>query len=345
MVTYPGGACPHLWHPDNGQSSFPPDCSETREGQLVMRKRLILIISIFILIAVFAAACNSQLKMVSRDDYGTATLTPFLHKATYTSESPPMEMAGKGEANSPTPTGTIESSISSGSGEVQSTEMPSLTPSSTSTPQTGLPNPTATLVPTKPPADTSTPKSPADTSTPKPPADTSTPKPPADTSTPVPPADTSTPVPPSATSPPGECVFSGNSSYESQVITLINQERTDRGLSALVQNSSLTLAARRHSEDMACNDNWSHTGSDGSTLSTRILAAGYTYSWAAENIAASSSQYFSPSSVVSMWMNSDGHRANILSPNAVHIGVGFRYAGDVNLLPYDAYYTADFGRP
>jgi len=129
------------------------------------------------------------------------------------------------------------------------------------------------------------------------------------------------------------------------VITLINQERTSRGLSALIKNSKLTQAARTHSQDMACNDNWSHTGSDGSTLGTRLIAAGYVYSWAAENIAASSSQYFSPSSVVNMWMNSTGHRNNILSPNAVHIGVGFRYAGDVNLLAYDAYYTADFGRP
>ncbi len=129
------------------------------------------------------------------------------------------------------------------------------------------------------------------------------------------------------------------------MIILINQERTDRGLPALAQHASLTLAARRHSQDMACNDNWSHTGSDGSTLSTRLIAAGYSYSWAAENIAASSSQYFSPQSVVSIWMNSTGHRNNILSANAVHIGVGFRYAGDIDLLSYDAYYTADFGRP
>ena len=114
---------------------------------------------------------------------------------------------------------------------------------------------------------------------------------------------------------------------------LRNQERTDRGLSALVQYASLILAARQHSQDMACNDNWSHTGSDRSALAARILAAGYTYSWAAENIATSSSQYFSPSSVVNMWMNNTGHRANILSENAVHIGVGFLYAGDVDLLP------------
>ena len=319
-----------------------------------MRKRFILTLSIIILFTGLASACNSQLKMVSRHDYGTVTLTPFLLKATYTSISPPLEMAGGGEINNHSSTSTTEPALTEETGEAESTDQVSPTPSSTSTSEkspldpsvTSKPTkPPATTKPTYPPADTSTPKPPADTSTPKPPADTNTPAPPADTNTPEPPANTNTPEPPTATSPPGECVFSGNTTYENQVIVLINQERTDRGLTALVQHASLTLAARRHSQDMACTDTWSHTGSDGSSPFSRMLDAGYTYSWAAENIATSSSQYFSAQSVVNMWMNSTGHRANILSSNAVHIGVGFRYAGDVDLLPYDAYYTADFGRP
>ena len=256
-----------------------------------------------------------------------------------------MEIAGNAEINDPTFTATIETPLSEETSQVMGTEGATSTPSDTPTPEENLPKPSATSNSLEPTATAKPTKPPATTAPTNPPADTNTPIPPADTNTPIPPADTNTPQPPTATSPPGECVFSGNSTYENQVIVLINQERTDRGLSALVQNSSLTLAARRHSEDMACNDNWSHTGSDGSTLATRILAAGYTYSWAAENIATSSSQYFSAQSVVNMWMNSTGHRANILSENAVHIGVGFRYAGDVDLLPYDAYYTADFGRP
>jgi uncharacterized protein YkwD len=96
---------------------------------------------------------------------------------------------------------------------------------------------------------------------------------------------------------------------------------------------------------MACNDFFSHTGSDGSTLSSRLLAAGYNFSWAAENIAASSSASFSAQSVVNMWMNSPGHRQNMLSENAVHIGVGFSYVGDGDAGDLDAYYTADFGKP
>jgi uncharacterized protein YkwD len=150
---------------------------------------------------------------------------------------------------------------------------------------------------------------------------------------------------PPATQTPDGCTFSGNATYENQVVVLINQERTDRGLPALGNNSSLQLAARRHSEDMACNDFFSHTGSDGSTLSSRLLAAGYSYSWAAENIAASSSSNFSAQAVVSVWMNSPGHKANILSENVTQLGVGFRYAGDSAAQDFDAYYTADFGRP
>lgn len=129
------------------------------------------------------------------------------------------------------------------------------------------------------------------------------------------------------------------------MVELINQERADRDLSPLTVSSRLRSAARRHSEDMACNDFFSHTGSDGSTLSSRLLDAGYGFSWAAENIAASSSSSFSASAVVNMWMNSSGHKKNILNANAVHIGVGFRYFGDSNSGDFDAYYTADFGGP
>ena len=305
-----------------------------------MRKRLLLILSILLLTAWSSAACYSQLKTVRRDSNGTATLTPFLVKATYTSESPPLELAGGEEIQIPSLTMTLEPGEAEETSQGGNTAGESPTATSTPTPSEDLPKttvpsntpkPTATVKPTKPPATAPPTSKPSKT--------------PADTNTPEPPADTNTPQPPTATPTPGECVWSGNSGFENDVIDLINQERADHGLPALVKNASLTQAARRHSLDMACNDNWSHTGSDGSTLATRILEAGYSYTWAAENIAASSSPSFSPASVVAMWMNSTGHRANILSTKAVHIGIGFRYAGDVNLLPYDAYYTADFGRP
>jgi uncharacterized protein YkwD len=296
----------------------------------VMRKRFFLLLLIFILVSWSSAACSSQLKMVSREVSGTATLTPFLLKATYTSESPPLKEVGDPAVESSGVTSTAEPTLSEKTSEMESTEMASVTPSATPTPDKSPSQPTATPAPTKPPATTKPTK---------PPADTNTPKPPADTSTPEPPADTNTPKPPTATP---ECIPSGNNSYEQQVITLINQERAAEGLSPLAQNSSLTQAARRHSADMACTDTWSHTGSDGSTPSSRVSDAGYSWSRVTENIAASSYQYFSPASVVNMWMNSPGHKANILDENVIHIGVGFRYFDNGG---YEAYYTADFARP
>jgi uncharacterized protein YkwD len=311
-----------------------------------MGKRYFLTFTILVL-AAGITACSPGLKMSPREDFGTPTLTPFLQKATFTSTSTPILAVGEAESNESSLSGSATPEAPEETSLVESAEEPSSTPTSElDTPELSL-TPGSTQLPTstKPPATTKPTKPPATTKPTKPPADTNTPLPPADTNTPKPPADTNTPKPPTAAPTQGECVWSGNSNYEEQVIHLINQERTDRGLLALVTNSSLTQAARRHSQDMACTDTWSHTGSDGSTLGTRISAAGYSYTWAAENIAASSSQSFSPASVVNMWMNSTGHRNNILSPNAVHIGVGFRYAGDVNILAYDAYYTADFGRP
>jgi uncharacterized protein YkwD len=230
---------------------------------------------------------------------------------------------------------------------------PTTTPTATQNDQEPQLSPTtkpaSTAKPTEPPINTKTPKPPAitntpkpppvDTNTPKPPADTNTPKPPADTNTPQPPADTNTPQPPTATQ---VCAPTGNSGYEQQVITLINQERAAEGLPALAGNSKLTTAARRHSADMACSDNFSHTGTDGSKPWDRVSDAGYSWSRVTENIAASSYQYFSPASVVNLWMNSSGHRANILDPNVVHIGVGFRYFDNGG---YEAYYTAVFARP
>jgi len=298
-----------------------------------------------------AASCSSGPKMAVRDLSGTATLTPFLPKATFTSvHTAEKEEYSTGEEK-PSPSETVEPTVLTETIEGEFSKEGSSTPSSTPGPSISPLPVSATLTPITPSA---TLKLPGASATPKPP--TATPLPtatsgsaptddptaaPADTATPEP---TNTPIP-TATPIPAGCSPAGNAGYETQVINLINQERTDRGLSALSENSSLRAAARRHSEDMACNDFFSHTGSDGSTLSSRILAAGYNYSWAAENIAASSSCSFSASSVVSMWMNSSGHRKNMLSENAVHIGVGFRCVSDSTSGDLDAYYTADFGKP
>jgi uncharacterized protein YkwD len=90
----------------------------------------------------------------------------------------------------------------------------------------------------------------------------------------------------------------------------------------LTFNTQLLNAAATHSQNMALQDFFSHTGKDGSSLASRISATGYQFSVAAENIAAGSS---TPEQVVSSWMNSSGHRANILNPNLKEIGIGYYF--------------------
>ena len=135
------------------------------------------------------------------------------------------------------------------------------------------------------------------------------------------------------------CSATLNSDFEAQIISLINQERANNSLSKLSASGALSSAARGHSIDMACNNFASHTGSNGSSFGSRLIQAGFPYSAAAENIAAG---YGSPADVVSGWMNSPGHRANILDPNLTHIGVGYAYYSSTT---YGDYWTADFARP
>ncbi|MEM9567623.1 MAG: CAP domain-containing protein [Cyanobacteria bacterium P01_E01_bin.34] len=109
--------------------------------------------------------------------------------------------------------------------------------------------------------------------------------------------------------------------YDLEILQLVNKERTDRGFSALTLSQKLDAAADLHSEDMATNGYFSHTGLDGSKVGTRISRAGYTqYNTWGENIAAG---YPSAASVVQGWMNSSGHRKNILNPNFTHMGLGY----------------------
>lgn len=135
------------------------------------------------------------------------------------------------------------------------------------------------------------------------------------------------------------CEVAGNGSFESQVVALINQERSANGLPALKANSKLTGAARGHSQDMACNGFFNHVSPSSGDPSDRIWDAGYSFSWMGENIAAG---YGSAAETVEGWMNSPGHRANILSANFTEIGIGYAYlAGS----PFGSYITAVFAAP
>ncbi|HBY98652.1 MAG: CAP domain-containing protein [Ardenticatenaceae bacterium] len=132
------------------------------------------------------------------------------------------------------------------------------------------------------------------------------------------------------------------SAIEHEVVWRTNLERERAGVPPLKLEPLLTAAARGHSQDMADNDFFSHTGSDGSTPWDRIERAGYTgWSALAENIAAG---YDSPGAVVAGWMGSKGHRENLLNPAYREVGVGYSYlANDQGSVNYSHYWTQDFG--
>ncbi|SFR28218.1 Uncharacterized conserved protein YkwD, contains CAP (CSP/antigen 5/PR1) domain [Lentzea waywayandensis] len=125
---------------------------------------------------------------------------------------------------------------------------------------------------------------------------------------------------------------------QEDVIARTNAERAKAGCPALRQNAALSTAAQRHSADMATKNFMSHTGSDGSTMVIRIERAGYTrWTRAAENVAAG---HATAADVVRGWMNSSGHRANILNCALRDIGVGHQYRQNTR---YGHYWTQDFG--
>ena len=131
--------------------------------------------------------------------------------------------------------------------------------------------------------------------------------------------------------------------YATRVVDLVNQERAKVGCSPLTMNTALNNAALGHSEDMARNDFFDHTGSDGSSPWDRMVRAGYQWSRAGENIAAG---YVTPEDVMQGWMGSAGHRANILNCSFRDIGVGYVYlANDTGQVNYRHYWTQNFGAP
>ena len=106
---------------------------------------------------------------------------------------------------------------------------------------------------------------------------------------------------------------------ESGVIAGINAQRKAMGLGALQTNAALAKAAQGLACDNAARQGTSHVSSDGSQMTQRLRAAGYSFSAAAENTGRG---FGSPTEAVAWWMESSGHRANILNANTRDIGVG-----------------------
>lgn len=108
--------------------------------------------------------------------------------------------------------------------------------------------------------------------------------------------------------------------YESEVIRLVNDIRMQNGLGTLTANWELSRVARYKSEDMAAGGYFSHTSPTYGTPFQMMRAFGLNYRSAGENIAYGQR---TPAAVVDAWMNSSGHRANILNASYTQIGVGY----------------------
>lgn len=108
--------------------------------------------------------------------------------------------------------------------------------------------------------------------------------------------------------------------YEEEVIRLVNIERANNGLKPLTEDWELSRVARYKSQDMRDNNYFSHTSPVYGSPFDMIKSFGITYRSAGENIARGQK---TPEAVVRAWMNSSGHRANILNASYNKIGVGY----------------------
>lgn len=292
----------------------------------IRRAGLISFVVLFgVSIVIVAAVVYSSNKVVLPGIFNPGLLGPFASLL-------PSTPAGFSDPESSAPAGLPDTS--------QAAALPSPLPSATPTLA-----PTATPylpdTPTHTPTVTSTPTvtfTPSQTLTPSP---TVTPS-----ETPIGgplPTSTSTPSPePTEINFPG-CHPSGNSSFESSLLALINSERESKGLLAYEQQSQLGVAAQVHSTDMACNRFFSHSGSDGSSKEERVAEQGYSGALVGENIYASGDSSSNvPQLAFEFWMASPPNRANILHDEFTEIGIGYIYEPSS---PFGGYFTVVFARP
>ncbi len=116
------------------------------------------------------------------------------------------------------------------------------------------------------------------------------------------------------------CVLPGNAlQLEATIGAGLNQVRQSQSLGTLSANGRLTDAARIHACDMALNNYFDHRGSDGSNSQARVRQEGYRDCLVAENLAWG---FPDPGSIINGWMNSPGHRRNMLLQNVREYGVG-----------------------
>lgn len=121
-------------------------------------------------------------------------------------------------------------------------------------------------------------------------------------------------------------ISQSNSNYSTQVLNLVNKHRRENGLKELTLNSNLSNVAQIKTNDMKSNNYFSHTSPTYGSPFDMIKQFGISYKTAGENIAKGQK---TPEAVVNAWMNSEGHRANILNPNYTQMGLGYTADGTV----------------
>lgn len=146
---------------------------------------------------------------------------------------------------------------------------------------------------------------------------------------------TSLPAPTSAPEP----LSPSNNSFIQSILDLTNIERQKAGLQPVQLNDKLNNSAQLHVQNMGNRDFFSHTDPNGTSVGDRAKAFGFQYSAIGENIAAG---YSTPQQVFQGWMDSPGHRVNILNPVYRFLGVGYYYlANDTGNVNYNHYWAQD----
>jgi uncharacterized protein YkwD len=130
-------------------------------------------------------------------------------------------------------------------------------------------------------------------------------------------------------------------------LCLLNGQRADHGLPPLTLNAKLSDASTRYAADLVAGSYFSHTGRDGSTVTSRLTDVGYITpdgGWhIGENLAWGTGALATPGSIMEAWMNSEGHRDNILNADYREIGIGVVVGNPMSTNGAGATYATDFG--
>jgi len=143
------------------------------------------------------------------------------------------------------------------------------------------------------------------------------------------------------TSSDAACAVTADAAKVTETINAVNAYREDNGLTAYTVNELLTKAATIHANDIACNKLFAHTGSDGSTPTTRVAASGYAASSITENVYGSYPP-LTGQGAVDWWKNDKTdirHNQNLISTTYTDIGVGYSFFDNFG------YYVLVFGKP